>query len=1553
MLRCFGLGALLLTAPWCNAATHYVATGGDDGNRGTQDSPWTSVGHALSRASAGDEIRIAGGTYSENISFADSKDKITIRGGYDLDGWSLAPAKCVTAIASADGSSCITLEAGTDGTTLSCLVLRGAAKPGAAGLCAKDSTGALTIEGCSLIGNYCGASMPNGNTTVRNSVVAGNSNSGIFRALAPVHKGNVTYHLYNCTVANNGKDGLEYELRDLSWGRPGVVITNCIFSGNRRYGIARASRPGLGGKATIAYCLFHGNAGGWYHEETYPNTVTTTTWGKGILRGYDPCYVDTAKGDFRLKPDSPGVAAGTSLQSAGVVHDIARAPRPDSDTKLWDLGAYECGARGFEYLPESYVTVRGKDGNDGSRKSPFATIAHAVQVTEAGGTVHVGGGVYTQNPVVTAGGRTVRGGYDPGDWTWDPAEHRTVIKSVDGSPCVTLDALPISAATTFSYLTFSGATDENAAGIHAESLLGDRLVIEGCRITGNYHGVTMPYANTTLRCNLIALNRTHGVLRSFSPRHMHGVSYHVHNCTVADNGGHGFVIATDHPIWGAPGMVAVNSIFSGNGGCGISRPGREGWGRSSIEHCLFAKNVRGYLMEAGASTTTLGAGVLAVADPMFIAAGTDYRLQEKSFAAAAGKDMGKEARYDLDGRQRPDAASGKWDIGACEGPGLGSKRPAATYVAATGSDVDGDGTKERPFATLDHAMLCTAATGTVCAAGGRYEMGLLPRLPGQTIRSGYNQATWKADPVHHPTVLACKDGFAPLLIGTRRPHPLERHGVLEYDVTSHIAAPGEYAVVFPADAKYQGVAWVALVQDGKERSRDTHPASATEELAAPSEYTVVVEEFVPGRKYAVQAGFYKSAVPLGDGKVTIREASYELAAGLRGQAQGGLLVYEAKAISDRIIYPRPKLPDACDTTLSVRACRGEYEPASFVVYPTEADVVVEVKVGVLAGDAGALPPGAVDVRAVKRWLQSNHNDIRRGPSRLLLPELLLHDDSLVKQETSENYVKLKYPDGKSSWLHVSSNKKPEAGEVEYYSAENAPISDAPSLQPVSIRRCTAKQFWITVHVPEDAKPGTYRGTIEVTARPGGTATLSLDVEVLPFELAANPLESSLYFHWTWSHHFDAIDRALVASPLREGQAIRASRNVDEKFPVGNVCDGDFSSAWAVERAAAEEWVEIDLGKEYLVGGVCLHGDGKINHYQVKVKKGNGWQIALDDAGFRGYVDTTFTPVRGRVFRLCILKTDGRSRLREFQLCAEMPPEKRYEFSGSGSSHFSKRTLQQYRAELENLLAHGVDNPSIGVRADLLPLVLRMRKEVGMKNEMLYCLSLPSKLTRTEDVKRIIAIAESFGCRGVHFYGPDEGVGKHLASYREVYKRIHAAGGKVITAGYPGKNFELVGDLQDVLVCFGRLNPAEAAKWHGNGHRIFSYFNPQAGIERPALYRRNYGIDLLRAGYDGAMTYIYYQSWNDFCLGLYRPHNFVYPTIDGVIDTIQWEGYREGIDDIRYYTTLQKAIAESERLELVDVKPARTFLERINTNGDLDAVRAKMIDWILELRAGAP
>jgi hypothetical protein len=144
----------------------------------------------------------------------------------------------------------------------------------------------------------------------------------------------------------------------------------------------------------------------------------------------------------------------------------------------------------------------------------------------------------------------------------------------------------------------------------------------------------------------------------------------------------------------------------------------------------------------------------------------------------------------------------------------------------------------------------------------------------------------------------------------------------------------------------------------------------------------------------------------------------------------------------------------------------------------------------------------------------------------------------------------------------------------------------------------------------------------------------------------------------------------------------------------------------------------------------------------------------------------------------------------------------------------------------------------------------------------------------------------------------------------------------------------------------------AAAWHAKGHKIMSYANPQSGFEKPETYRRNYGLVLDYAGYDGGMTFSYYWfGWNDFNVWPpYRDHMFVYPTVDGVIDTIAWEGYREGIDDLRYLATLRKAISKAEKSAAVpEAKAARAFIENLDVNkADLGVVRNEMIGWILEL-----
>lgn len=159
----------------------------------------------------------------------------------------------------------------------------------------------------------------------------------------------------------------------------------------------------------------------------------------------------------------------------------------------------------------------------------------------------------------------------------------------------------------------------------------------------------------------------------------------------------------------------------------------------------------------------------------------------------------------------------------------------------------------------------------------------------------------------------------------------------------------------------------------------------------------------------------------------------------------------------------------------------------------------------------------------------------------------------------------------------------------------------------------------------------------------------------------------------------------------------------------------------------------------------------------------------------------------------------------------------------------------------------------------------------------------------------------------------------------------------------------MGDILDYPVVSGTLIPSLAKQVHGKGYKILSYGNPQAGVERPEVYRRNYGLALRAAGYDGAIDYEYRTiddkaAWDDFDQSHYRDHNFAYPAVGKPIDTIQFEGWREAVDDLRYAATLEGATlgASNQQGTSLSVDEHRKWLGALIGKEDLDAVRAEMI-----------
>ena len=237
------------------------------------------------------------------------------------------------------------------------------------------------------------------------------------------------------------------------------------------------------------------------------------------------------------------------------------------------------------------------------------------------------------------------------------------------------------------------------------------------------------------------------------------------------------------------------------------------------------------------------------------------------------------------------------------------------------------------------------------------------------------------------------------------------------------------------------------------------------------------------------------------------------------------------------------------------------------------------------------------------------------------------------------------------------------------------------------------------------------------------------------------------------------------------------------------------------------------------------------------------------------------------------------------------------------------------------------------------------------------------------VKETLNLYRSYGYTDVYFMGDDEANGHRLVNQLPKWKATRESGGKVWasgaqeagseeTYGHADSYFRTVGHVLDVFNNGRRPTREQAALWHSRGHKILSYSNPHVGQDDPEIYRRNYGLLLWTNDYDGIGIYAYQHhtgnSYNDFD-GTTRELNLAYPTIGGVIDTVVWEGYREGIDDVRYITTLTEAIEIAKRSTDDNLKTiavdAERYLETLEVEKrNLDTVRLEAIDYLLKLRA---
>ena len=525
--------------------------------------------------------------------------------------------------------------------------------------------------------------------------------------------------------------------------------------------------------------------------------------------------------------------------------------------------------------------------------------------------------------------------------------------------------------------------------------------------------------------------------------------------------------------------------------------------------------------------------------------------------------------------------------------------------------------------------------------------------------------------------------------------------------------------------------------------------------------------------------------------------------------------------------------------LRIIAAQGEFEPASFVIAPLSDVKSLTLTASVLQGRQGTIPAESVDIRVVKCWYQNGtawYSYFQDKTRRVLVPELLLHDESLVRVDPKdqENYLRVDYPEG-AKYVGISDNP------IKPFDHFAEPVADSPTLLPVALTSGEAKQLWLTVKVPRGTAAGIYTGTIALVAdgRPAGA--MKLTVRVLPFEL---PRPKTYY----------------------------------------------------------------DLNKDFYV----------MLYHHCKL------QTHLRD-------------------------TKGDTQLAETKLLAEYRNLAEHNVINLPGPRYAPERKEVFLRQLEIMEQAGLSTrPLFGVFHTFPEYGWMMNRDKPEYRAVAE--SFKQQMDEAFDF-----VEKAMGHRDFYFDGWDEAGQSVLDAQQEFWQYLKDKGGKVYATGHGGHlNLPV---KEDFLNWPGVPTRERAAQVHAQGTSyLTNYATPHTGPENPDLMRQRHGMWLYKANYDATYNYIYYEGsniWNDNSMNTFRNFNLVYPTQTDVIDTIAWEGFREGIDDVRYATKLKQLAADATASGKPDLVAAAQgavhWLEAVDEHtANPDVLRLEMIRHILRL-----
>ena len=195
--------------------------------------------------------------------------------------------------------------------------------------------------------------------------------------------------------------------------------------------------------------------------------------------------------------------------------------------------------------------------------------------------------------------------------------------------------------------------------------------------------------------------------------------------------------------------------------------------------------------------------------------------------------------------------------------------------------------------------------------------------------------------------------------------------------------------------------------------------------------------------------------------------------------------------------------------LKLFAAPGEYEPVALTVHPLADVGPAHVTPDDLRCGDAVIPAARIDVRAVRFML--------------VRPNYSLFNSYHVAPDVLEHF------------------------------------------QTVDVRQGQNARFWITIHTPDDARPGVYSGRLRFQPERGEAASVPLALRVLPIRLRKNPQ------HIYGTYYHDPLQRLNPAATPEAKAYLERKASLERQDMVEHGMNTHISSVSGVTRDAEGRW----------------------------------------------------------------------------------------------------------------------------------------------------------------------------------------------------------------------------------------------------------------------------------------------------------------------------------------------------------------------------------------------